>query len=236
MSVRKLTIAAGGALFLSILFLVLAAYPSEASGKNALIAALALSSAGLLGWCLKLSRSLKEAVEGRLNIINNIPCPVIELDSKGKVAGFNKAFSGITGYSEDEDEIAGRDFLDLMPEEQRPGFEDALKPISEGKAFTGFEAVLKLKDGRVISFEFTVLPVKSGKACFVLAGRGVGELKKMEYELEKVKAEAAEASSKLRKTINDLEQFALMAVRREKKMQEIRNHFIKLKEGRDRRE
>ncbi len=234
MSVRKLTIAAGGALFLSILFLVLAAYPSWASGKSALIAALALSSAGLLGWCLKLSRSLKEAVEGRLNIINNIPCPVIELDSKGKVSGFNKAFSGITGYCEDE--IVGKDFLDLMPEGQRPGFEDALKSISEGKAFTGFEAVLKLKDGRDNSFEFTVLPVKSGKACFVLAGRGVGELKKMECELEKVKAEAAEASSKLRKTINDLEQFALMAVRREKKMQEIRDHFIKSKDGRDRRE
>src|SRR3989304_1336380 len=42
-------------------------------------------------------------------------------------------------------------------------------------------------------------------------------------------AKAEETEKKLKKTISDLEEFALLAVRRELKMQELRERFVELK-------
>src|SRR3972149_2453495 len=48
-------------------------------------------------------------------------------------------------------------------------------------------------------------------------------------ELYSARAQAEETEKKLKKTIRDLEEFALLAVRRELKMQELRERFVEHK-------
>lgn len=48
-------------------------------------------------------------------------------------------------------------------------------------------------------------------------------------ELCSARAQAEETEKKLKKTISDLEEFSLLAIRRELKMQELRERFVELK-------
>ena len=61
-------------------------------------------------------------------------------------------------------------------------------------------------------------------------GRDIEERRKIMSELETARSHAEEATAKLKKTVNDLEEFSLLAVRRELKMQELREMFVRLKE------
>ncbi|MBI5343924.1 MAG: hypothetical protein HZB83_01065 [Deltaproteobacteria bacterium] len=68
------------------------------------------------------------------------------------------------------------------------------------------------------------------------AGRSVKdipqeEIKRLNEELERARKEAADNSIRLRETLDEMEEFALLAVRREVKMREIRERFKKLKNG-----
>ncbi|OGP18783.1 MAG: hypothetical protein A2054_05525 [Deltaproteobacteria bacterium GWA2_55_10] len=60
-------------------------------------------------------------------------------------------------------------------------------------------------------------------------GADAGESKRLVVELACARAQAQETEKKLKKTISDLEEFALLAIRRELKMQELRERFVQLK-------
>src|SRR3972149_8126664 len=55
------------------------------------------------------------------------------------------------------------------------------------------------------------------------------EQQRLVDELCSARAQAEETEKKLKKTISDLEEFALLAGRREVKMQELRERFVELK-------
>lgn len=54
------------------------------------------------------------------------------------------------------------------------------------------------------------------------------DIKKLLDELDSARAQAEETEKKLKRTISELEEFALLAIRRELKMQELRERFVEL--------
>lgn len=60
-------------------------------------------------------------------------------------------------------------------------------------------------------------------------GADADERKRLMNELISARAQAEETEKKLKKTISDLEEFALLAIRRELKMQELRERFVQIK-------
>lgn len=230
MSVRKRTIAASfigaGAPF-SVPFFT-GPLPLTA---DALSLGLALFSIVLLGYCLKLSRSLKKTSLERNAIFSNTPLPVFELDRGLKITRANRAAGEIAGCAEDG--LAGKDFLALANGEDEKNLEEGLKAVLKGKETGRLISELTFNDDiPPVVFELTLLPSSNGGV--TIMAREVGEVERLHDEMEQVKKEAEDASLKLKKTIKDLEEFALIAVRRERKMQEIRNHFIKPKDPQDR--
>lgn len=232
MSVRKLTTAASirgsGAPSVFVPFFFGALLPAGPFA-DVLAIGLALLSVGLFGYCLKLSRSLKKASLERPDLFSDAPFPVFKLDCGLKITLMNRAVSELTGYPVDE--LTGKDFLTLAAWEDRKSLDDGLKAALEDKKTRRLSSELVFKDNSPNAFELTLVPSRDG---VTVMARDIGEVKRLYDEIERVKKEAEDASLKLKKTIKDLEEFALIAVRRERKMQEIRNYFIKPKDPHDR--
>ncbi len=233
MSVRKLTTAASiaglGAPSVFVPFFFGALLPSGNPFEDVLAIGLALLSAGLFGYCLKLSRSLKKSSLERPDLFPDAPFPVFELDCGLKITLMNRAVSEIAGCPVDG--LTGKDFLALAAVEESKNLEAGLKAALEDKKTRRLSSELIFKDNSPNAFELTLVPSRDG---VTVMARDIGEIKRLYDEIERVKKEAEDASLKLKKTIKDLEEFALIAVRRERKMQEIRNHFIKPKDPHDR--
>lgn len=176
-----------------------------------------------------LSSAINEFSTHHLDLLKNIPDAVIELDNEGKVLYMNEAAAALTGY--EEDETAGMHYLEFMPEDEKEKASETFCRILKGQSVRNFELKLIRKDGRINYSEFNAVPVyKAGEitgCCCV--GRDTDERRKIMDEVKKARKTAEENSKKLEKTVSDLEEFALLAVRRELKMQEIRERLVELK-------
>lgn len=184
----------------------------------------------ITGHLEKASRSMSERMDQHRDLLKNMPDLLIEMDADGKIRYLNDAACVITGYSKLD--VTGRHFLEFVPKEWRGQANRVFSTLMEGKPIKDFELPLVFKDGRLNYFEFNSVPLSvngriSGCCCI---GRDMDERKKIMDELERARANAEETSEKLKSTISDLEEFALLAVRRELKMQELRERFLKLKE------
>ncbi|MBI5642085.1 MAG: PAS domain-containing protein [Deltaproteobacteria bacterium] len=223
MSVRKLTIASLGALalfdllFISLLlsigydaFLTIALFSVVII--NLVAAALTAAFAGRL---LILTSEAKEFT-GRL--IENIPDAVFKLDERGVIIWGNEKSGGLATPGESmgfpPDEIVPFDSQKNMP--PFAGLMNTLVP-------------LLLKDGRVNLFSLSSIPIIEGgiPKGSILICKDMEETVKLQDELRKVQIEGEAAAIKLKTTIKDLEEFALMAVKRELKMREIRERLLK---------
>lgn len=147
-------------------------------------------------------------------VLDSIPDPVIETDGSGRIVFANRA--ALLASDCDAEKALGRRCADFLSNgfHSHPG---------HGK----FEAPLPMKDGSTRFFEFKTVKLGSGSICI---GRDSDERKRLLDELTSARTQEIEASTKLKKTISDLEEFALLAIRRELKMQEIRERFVRLKE------
>lgn len=175
-------------------------------------------------------RSVDEGMENCKEFIRELPDPVIELDRHGNITFMNGAALKATGYSGDE--ALNRHYAGMIPETGAIEAENALKKALRGEITTDVELPLSLKGGGVGVFEFTCIPFKkSGKVAGCrLVGRDIDDKKKLIEDLRKAKRDSDENSEMLKRTIRDLEDFALLAVRRELKMHEIRQRLKELKE------
>lgn len=173
---------------------------------------------------------LDEYREQYRDLLMSIPDLLLELDRSGSVLFVNKAALDLTGYSEDE--VLGKPFLELMEAEWRPRWLHALSMLQDGEPAGNIDLKMTLAGGGASFFEFNAAPVwKDGLvAGCCCVGRDIEERRKIITELEAARRHAEEASLKLKKTVNDLEEFSLLAVRRELKMQELREMFVRLKE------
>lgn len=165
------------------------------------------------------------------NLLMSMPDPVVETDEKGFIKHMNDAACAATGYTPTE--LVNMPFTSIVHQGEGYHFEDAMKRILLGEPVKRLELPLVLKDGRTDLFEFTCAPIwREGRIAAVrCVGRDTEERRRMLEELLAAKAQAEETSEKLKRTVKDLEEFALLAVRREFKMQEIRERFVKLKQA-----
>jgi len=172
------------------------------------------------------------------NLLRALPDPIVEIDKKGFISRMNDAACVAIGYTLAE--LANTPFTSLVHQGAGYLFEDAMKRILQGEAVKRLELPLVMKDGCTGFFEFTCAPIwREGSVAAVRCiGRDTEEHRRTLEELIAAKAQAEETSEKLKRTVKDLEEFALLAVRREFKMQEIRERFVKLKQdngsGKDR--
>lgn len=181
-------------------------------------------------YVLSASALLDEYREQHRDLLMNVPDILLEIDRNGHIMFVNRAAREITGYPEDD--VLGRHFLDFIAEGSKERARDTLASLLEGKAINSVEIELILSTGAGCFFEFNAVPLwKDGAvAGCCCIGRDIDERRKIMTELDAARRHAEDASAKLKKTVNDLEEFSLLAVRRELKMQELREMFVRLKE------
>lgn len=232
MSVRKITllISAAGLALSAVPPISYAAWLAGPTLLMTAIAAISLSGAAL-AWLsfrrvspprLAASPQSRETGAGarsidetRAEVLDALPDPVIEADSSGRIVFVNRAALIAMGCGPEE---ASARFAELL--------RAAEASLPEGGR-VAFEAPLVMDDGSRRFFEFKSVQV--GKVTLFI-GRDSDEKKRLLDELGSARMQEVETATKLRRTISDLEEFALLAIRRELKMQEIRERFVRLKE------
>lgn len=181
-------------------------------------------------YILSASALLDEYREQHRDLLMSVPDILLETDRCGRIIFVNRAAREVTGYPDDD--MLGRHFLDFIAAGSRERASGALADLLEGRPVNSLELELVLSAGERRYVEFNAVPLwKEGAvAGFCCAGRDIDERRKVITELEAARRHAEEATAKLKKTVNDLEEFSLLAVRRELKMQELREMFVRLKE------
>lgn len=201
------------------------------------VAAISLSGAAVAwGTMRRISRPLIPVSSGRFegreaitkDVLDSLPDPVIETDREGRIVFVNRAALLATGYKAED--AVGKPCSNFLPAgcARPPG---ALPGHSGHSGQDAFEIPLSMKDGSTRFFEFKSVRLGDGPDDrSICIGRDSDERKRLLDELTSAKKQEAAASTKLKKTISDLEEFALLAIRRELKMQELRERFVRLKE------
>lgn len=161
-----------------------------------------------------------EELDGYRALVERLTVAVLEVDSTGSVVSANKAAR----------EMFGSETLREVPLE---GEDDSLSELME-KAMGGEEAsgatLLETASGGKTRMRARAVPLlrDARPGGYLLELSSCGEKDTTVKELEKARTEAERTSEELKDTVRDLEEFALMAVRRELKMQEIRKRVTSL--------
>jgi PAS domain S-box-containing protein len=111
------------------------------------------------------------------------------LDINGKVLAVNAGFEKMYGWQEDE--VKGNMIQDLMPESEGDII-NIVQKVAYGKSFIAYEATRQRKDGREITINMTVSPIKNkfGKIVQMatisrdITGQREAEKKLLKKELE----------------------------------------------------
>jgi PAS domain S-box-containing protein len=111
------------------------------------------------------------------------------LDTNGRVLAVNAGFEKMYGWKEDE--VKGRMVRDLMPGSEGD-IDNIVQEVAFGKSFIAYEATRQRKDGREITINMTVSPIKNkfGKIVQIatisrdITGQREAEKKLLKKELE----------------------------------------------------
>ncbi|MBI5599071.1 MAG: PAS domain S-box protein [Deltaproteobacteria bacterium] len=175
----------------------------------------------LAGAYNEMTMSLGEMIRRYRDLAETIPVAVIEFDRNGDIRYLNKMAIARSGWPERE--LNGKNFREFIPEEDRSAAEEAYGRVLSGATLMGLPTRLRLKEG-ASHVELNIVPIRDGEDVtgFRCVVKDVEKTMRMMDDIEKARLDAEETSKKLRKTVEDLEEFSLIAVRREMKMQEIR--------------
>lgn len=177
----------------------------------------------------RLINSLNESVAHCRELVKTMPDLVMDIDRSGDITYMNEAATRLTGYTEED--VLNRPYTGFVDKRSSDEAGKAFKKVLNGESVRNLELSLILKNGDVNLFEFNAVPIwRAGAPAVCRAvGRDIEERKEIMGELKKARTEAEESSEKLKKTVRDIEDFALLAVRREIKMQEIREMLQELR-------
>jgi PAS domain S-box-containing protein len=187
----------------------------------------------LAGRYESLAADLNESRAHYSDLVNAIPDALAETDEHGNITFVNEAVTALTGHSRKD--LIGTDHAAFIPQSAAAGMREIFDAVMKGGTLINRELPIILKDGGTRYFEFSISPIRraDGKVAGCrFVGRDIDERKRIMDELKRTREESKEASEKLKKTIEDLEEFSLLAVRRELKMLEIRERFKKLMDER----
>jgi len=167
------------------------------------------------------------------DVMDASPVAAFELDDRGKISTLNSAAEGLLGYRKSD--ILDRPFRDLITGKNRREFERLLADLSKGTRRGGLALDISRKDGSAgrVGLKVLALMGPNGFRGAVVFARDLEETGMLTKELKAVRSEAEMTSRTLKDNIRDLEDFALMAVRRELKMKEIREMLKKFNEERE---
>jgi hypothetical protein len=215
MSVRKLTKAA----FALLILTVFSAFGLGLYGSGTGMAVAAAVSALSIGFLLYIVFGTLPAGPGTMTdgcrrMFSSMPVPAIELDAAGNVKAINDAALG----SGVPPSAMGRPLA---------GLEGALQDAGA----SAIELPVEREDGTTLHLLVSAVPIEKNGARSGTILIGTDDTARLKTELDRVRGEARAAEAKLTGTIRDLEEFALMAVRREIKMQEIREKLTEIREG-----
>jgi PAS domain S-box-containing protein len=135
----------------------------------------------------KYRRNLEELVEERTaelkNIMNTIPDIIYILDMNGDLVKWNRISEKVTGFSPEE--LIGKHVLDFFPQQDKVTITKVIQEVFE-KGYAKTEGHLLKKDGTVIPYEWTGVPLKDERdkvIGLVGIGRDITESKKAAEEL-----------------------------------------------------
>lgn len=188
---------------------------------------------GLRSQLNRLAELIEADEARRKDLIAAIPAAVIQLDASGSIARLNGFAAMLTGRSATE--ALEMDYTDITPTRSHHEMKEVFKAVSGGETVTGRVITILGDDCREITCELSAVPLWKGSGAqgCVLMFRDVDEKRRLETELKSAWLKAEEASAKLDKTMQCLEEFSLMAVRRELKMREIRERLNGLRKETD---
>ncbi len=184
----------------------------------------------LAACCNRLYDELKELRAARDEIVASMPAPAVTLDNEWVVSSINPAATAL-GVPHS---LKNRPFAAILDEQSKRTLKEIIEKVKAGSGAKDVELEVRLEGGQNAALLFNAVPLKRdgepGGA--LLMGTDPGQNSRLSEELSAVKTESKEVEEKLNRTIRDLEEFALMAVRREIKMKEIREKLTELREGR----
>lgn len=170
---------------------------------------------------------------GYKTLMESIPVPIVDLDSAGNISFLNGEARLLTG----DLGTAKKPFAELVRPEGLTDFLNLLKNTIKADTALSLETVIRTESGIDKALKVNAAPVRGNAECagfrLVLISKDAPGPVKLREELEKARRHSEEASAELRKTMKELEEFALIAIRRELKMQEIRTRLKRLKDGLD---
>jgi hypothetical protein len=150
--------------------------------------------------------------------------PLFDLDPSGVCVNANEKAKSLLDGLED------RPLSRLVEEGCRGKFNTFLDDVRKGGPPSELDTLLSSPDGRRVPVKLSAAPVLRGGQTtgLIVIAESAPETRRLSRELKHTKIEAERTAERLRKTINDLEEFALLAVRRELKMREIRERLKKM--------
>lgn len=158
-------------------------------------------------------------------LINALPVAVLDIDMDGKVTAVNEAASTLSGYKPSD--MKGRPLHSFLTEECLDDARDLIQKALSGRVINSIELRMALKSGDACSIGATAGPIRNGSeiiGCRCVAFE-MNSSKELESALLKARRASEEASIRLEKAERDLEEFALIAIKREGKMREIRERL-----------
>ena len=154
---------------------------------------------------------------------DSLPVPVIRVSKEGIVVYVNREFLQWSGY--EDKECRGRRLDSFVEKTEHHRVTDLLEELSRGKTIRGVQVRFLKKDGfALVELDGAGLDNSDGDGVVVL--KDIESIKKVMRELEGARKRAEEAKEKLKKMVNELEEFALIAIRREMKLKEIKERIL----------
>lgn len=159
------------------------------------------------------------------SLIRSLPVAILDIDMDGRITFANEAALALTGYLPSD--MNGRPFTSLIPKEELDNAGMLLQKALSGGKINGNECRMLCKDGSAREVEFSAAPILEGgrvAGCRCVA-LDMNRSKALEAALQEARSNSEEAVARLDKAERDLEQFAVIAIRREVKMREIRERL-----------
>jgi two-component system sensor histidine kinase VicK len=186
----------------------------------------------LTGYYNEMVQKLRGPVNHYRELVETIPDAVVELDREGYISYANEAALAVRGYKREE--MLFKNYTEFVPPPSRDAWARVFNTVLGGETVKNSEQAVNFKDGTG-SVEINAFPIWRekeivGVRCLL---KDIREQKRMMDELVRARENAEEMAKKLRATVEELEEFALLAVRRELKMQEIKDGLKRMREKRD---
>lgn len=159
------------------------------------------------------------------SLVRSLPVAILDIDMDGRITFANEAALALTGYLPSD--MNGRPFTSIIPEAELDNAGTLLQKALSGGKISNNECRMLCKDGAAREVEFSAAPILEGGRvagcrCVALDMNGS---KALEAALQEARSNSEEAVARLDKAERDLEQFAMIAIRREVKMREIRERL-----------